>query len=170
MDDRQATDTDTRLSAYLNEHLLASEGGLSAFDAASRTWAGTQHEAPLKALRDEIGRDRRDLALIIQRLGFRPSKLKRLFTGLMRAGGEVNPINLLRIRGGSMAQFELDVLTGMVRAKLSMWRTLMEVSEHWERLDADLLQDLADRAGQQIAELERISIETCHERFVEESQ
>lgn len=28
MDDRQATDTDTRLSAYLNEHLLASEGGL----------------------------------------------------------------------------------------------------------------------------------------------
>lgn len=69
-----------------------------------------------------------------------------------------------------MAQLELDVLTGMVRAKLSMWRTLMEVSEHWERLDADLLQDLADRAGQQIAELERISIETCHERFVEESQ
>lgn len=160
------SDGDTRLATYLNEHLLASEGGLRAFNAAARTWEGTAHEAPLLALKDEIVRDRRDLARLIQRLGFRPAAWKRLLTGLFRTVGEFNPVNVFRRRRGSMAQLELDTLTGMVRAKLSMWDALLELAGEDARFDLRLLEGLKLRAEQQIAELQRISLATAHERFL----
>jgi hypothetical protein len=159
-------DAHDHLAAYLNEHLLASEGGLRAFHAAQRTWAGTRHEATLAALVGEIERDRRDLAGIIQRLDYRPAPWKRALTGVLRSVGEVNPVNLLRRRGGSMAQLELDVLTGMVRAKLSMWDALLELAEDDPRFDVRMLEALKLRAEQQIAELQRVAHESVRERFL----
>ncbi|WP_072314883.1 hypothetical protein [Agrococcus sp. Marseille-P2731] len=161
-----ASEADDNLSRYLNEHLLGSEGGLRAFNAAARTWEGTAHEAPLLALKDEIDRDRRDLAKLILQLGFRPAGWKRLLTLGARAVGEANPINFFRLRRGSMAQLELDVLTGMVRAKLSMWDALLELAEDDRRFDRRMLEALKLRAEQQIAELQRISLATAHERFL----
>lgn len=161
------SEADEHLATYLNEHLLASEGGLRAFKAAADTWAGTPQEQTLRALVDEIDRDRRDLARIIQRLGFRPAGWKRMLTLGFAAIGRVNPVNLLRRRSGSMAQLELDVLTGAVRAKRSMWDALLEVAEHEPRLDRRLLADLQSRADQQIAELQRVALATARERFIE---
>lgn len=165
MTDDHRSEADDHLAAYLNEHLLASEGGVHAFKAASRTFAGSPHEAALLALADEIARDRRDLARLIEQLGFRPKGWKRLLTLVFRAGGSVNPINLLRLRRGSMAQFELDFLTGAVRAKRSMWDALLALAEDDARLDRTLLAALQLRADQQIDELQRISRETVGERF-----
>ncbi|WP_306231909.1 hypothetical protein [Agrococcus beijingensis] len=162
---RSASDADDHLAAYLNEHLLASEGGVHAFKAAARTFEGSAHEAALLTLADEIARDRRDLAKLIQQLGFRPKGWKRLFTLVFRAVGSINPINLLRIRRGSMAQFELDFLTGAVRAKRSMWDALLELAEDDPRLDRRFLAALQLRADQQIDELQRINRETVRERF-----
>jgi hypothetical protein len=64
-----------------------------------------------------------------------------------------------------MAQFELDFLTGAVRAKRSMWDALLELAEDDPRLDRQLLVALQLRADQQIDELRRISLATVHERF-----
>lgn len=157
---------DAALAAYLNEHLLASEGGVQAFKAAARTFEGTKHEAELLALADEIARDRRDLARLIQHLGYRPKGWKRLLTVVLRAGGSVNPVNLLRIRRSSLAQFELDFLTGAVRAKRSMWDALLELAEDDRRFEVRMLRALQLRADQQIAELARINRETVRERFL----
>ena len=65
-----------------------------------------------------------------------------------------------------MAQFELDFLTGAVRAKLSMWEALLELSESDDRFDRALLLDLERRAEEQIAEIQRINRETVRERFL----
>ncbi|GEK79188.1 hypothetical protein [Agrococcus baldri] len=161
-----ASDAHDHLAAYLNEHLLASEGGLHAFRAAARTWEGTPHERTLLALADEIARDRKDLAVLIDRLGYRPAGWKRLLTLAFRAGGSANPINFLRMRGGSMAQLELDVLTGMVRAKLSMWDALLELAEDDARFDGRMLQALRRRAEQQITELQNLARSTVRARFL----
>lgn len=166
MTDDRRSDADDTLAVYLNEHLLASEGGVQAFKAAADTFKGTRHEAALRALSDEIDRDRRDLARIIQQLGFRPKGWKRLLTLVLRVGGRINPVNLLRLRHSSMAQFELDFLTGAVRAKRSMWDALLELAEDDPRQDRKLLLSLQLRADQQIAELQRINRETVRERFL----
>lgn len=160
------SDADDNLAAYLNEHLLASEGGVQAFKAAARTFEGTRHERELLALADEIARDRGDLARLIQRLGFRPKGWKRLLTLTLRAGGSINPVNLLRLRRSSMAQFELDFLTGAVRAKRSMWDALLELADDDRRFEVRMLRALQLRADQQIAELMRINRETVRERFL----
>ncbi len=159
-------EADAHLATYLNEHLLASEAGIRAFNAAARTWEGTPHEAPLLALKEDLARDRRDLARLIQRLGFRPAGWKRLLTLAARAAGELNPVNALRLRRGSMAQLELDMLTGMVRGKLSMWDALLELAKDDARFDVGALQALKRRAEHQIAELQRISLATTRERFL----
>ena len=99
-------------------------------------------------------------------LGFRPQGWKRLLTLALRAGGSINPVNLLRLRRSSAAQFELDFLTGAVRAKLSMWEALLELSESDDRFDRALLLDLERRAEGQIAEIQRINRETVRERFL----
>lgn len=161
----RAEDQEEHLATYLNEHLLASEGGLRAFHAAAKTWAGTPHERELLKLADQIDRDRRDLARIIHRLGHRPAAWKRLLTLSFRAVGSVNPVNFFRQRDSSMAQLELDMLTGAVRAKLSMWDALLDMDAEDDRFDRDLLADLKARAEHQIADLQRISLTTWHERF-----
>lgn len=160
-----SADAHGNLSTYLNEHLLASEGGVKAFHAAAKTFEGTPHEQVLVALAEEVDRDRRDLAKIIQQLGYRPQGWKRALTLLLRAGGSVNPVNLLRMRRSSMTQLELDFLTGAVRGKLSMWQALIELSATDSRFDRALLDDLVRRSEHQIAEVQRISHETVRERF-----
>ena len=165
MTDDRRSDADANLATYLNEHLLASEGGVQAFKAAADTFKGTKHEPALRALSGEIDRDRRDLARIMQQLGFRPKGWKRLLTLAVRAGGRMNPVNLLRLRRSSMAQFELDFLTGAVRAKRSMWEALLELADSDPRQDRKLLLSLQLRADQQMAEIQRISRETVRERF-----
>ena len=163
--DASADDAQRHLVAYLNEHLLASEGGVRAFHAAARTFEGTPHEQALRALAADVERDRRDLVKIIRAIGSRPTAWKRLLTGLLRLGGSINPVNLLRRRRSSMAQFELDFLTGAVRAKRSMWDALLELAPTDPRLDRTLLEALQLRADQQIAEVQRISRATVRERF-----
>lgn len=156
------------LGRYLNQHLLASEGGLQAFRAGLDTWTGTEHEASLRFLVDDIARDRRDLARLIHRLGLRPAAWKRLLTNAARAVGRLGLANPLRRRDASTAQLELDTLTGMVQAKLSMWDALLECVEVVPGLERAPLEALRARAIRQIEEIQRVSLATCRERFREE--
>lgn len=159
------SDADERLAAYLNEHLLGSEGGVEAFRAAGRTWAGTPHAAAIERLAADVARDRRDLARLVLSLGLRPARWKRLLTGALRAIGAAAPYNLLRRRRASTAQLELDVLMGAVRAKLAMWEVLHELARIDARIDALLAERLRERAERQLDELRRVSLATCAERF-----
>ncbi|WP_411731021.1 hypothetical protein [Paeniglutamicibacter sp.] len=152
-------------SNYLNEHFLGSEGGVNAFRAAADTWKGTEHEAAFLSLCRQVMTDREDLRLLIDRLGYGGHPLKIVFTHAVRLLGRVNPVNLLRRRQAGTAQVELDVLAGMLRAKLSMWETLILIAAKDPRLDADLLRDLQARAIDQIDQVRGIIGATWEERF-----
>ncbi|MCV9994093.1 hypothetical protein OIU93_07235 [Paeniglutamicibacter sp. ZC-3] len=153
------------LSNYLNEHFLGSEGGVNAFRAAADTWKGTAHEAALLSLCRQVMADREDLRSLIDRLGYDGHPLKITFTHVVRLVGRVNPVNLLRRRQAGLAQVELDVLTGMLRAKLAMWETLLLVATKDPRFDAALLRDLQARATDQINQVRGIIEATWEERF-----
>jgi hypothetical protein len=160
------TTFDHRLyAAYLNEHLLGSEGGYRAFLAAADTWRGTEHEAALHSLAEQVGADQRDLIRIIEQLGYRQSPVKHALAGAVRAVGRINPVNLLRSKKGGLTQVELDVLVGMVRAKGMMWETLSMLSDADPRLDRALLADLSSRTEDQIRQLQEINAKTCLRRF-----
>lgn len=121
-------------SNYLNEHYLGSEGGINAFRAAAAAWNQTPHENTFKSLCQQVMADRDDLRRIINQLGYHPHPFKNLLTHVVRILGRLNPVNVLRKRRTGMAQIELEVLIGMLRAKLSMWETLLLVSAKDPRL------------------------------------
>ncbi len=152
-------------SNYINQHFLGSEGGVNAFRAAATTWRGTPHEAALLSLCEQVKADRKDLGGLVRALGYSGHPLKAALTLAVRAAGRLNPVNLLRTRQAGMAQVELDVLTGMLRAKLSMWETLLLVATRDPRLDVQLLRDLQRRAESQIAQVHRVIEASWEERF-----
>lgn len=153
-------------SNYLNEHYLGSEGGINAFRAAAATWNQTPHENTFKSLCQQVMADRDDLRRIINQLGYHPHPFKNLLTHVVRILGRLNPVNVLRKRRTGMAQIELEVLIGMLRAKLSMWETLLLVSAKDPRLDTELLQDLRRRASEQIDQVRSVIEKTWEQRFL----
>lgn len=153
-------------SNYLNEHYLGSEGGINAFRAAAVTWNQTPHENTFKSLCQQVMADRDDLRRIINQLGYHPHPFKNLLTHVVRILGRLNPVNVLRKRRTGMAQIELEVLIGMLRAKLSMWETLLLVSAKDPRLDTELLQDLRRRASEQIDQVRSVIEKTWQQRFL----
>ena len=155
-------------AGYLNAHLLASEAGLRAFKSAKATWAGSPHEQTMRLLIAHIAADRRDLASLIDQLGYHESFLKLWLTNAARVAGTFNPVNILRLRQRPSTQLELDTLTGMVRAKLSMWEALIAVQPRDPRLVLSGLQELEARAHTQIELIQSISRDSVEERFLEQ--
>lgn len=154
-------------AGYLNAHLLASEAGLRAFKSATATWQGTKHEQTMRLLVAHIASDRRDLRTLIEQLGYRESLLKLWLTNAARVAGTFNPVNVLRLRKRPSTQLELDTLTGMVRAKLSMWEALIALQPRDERLLLAGLKELEARAQIQIDLIQSISQDSVEERFLE---
>ncbi|WP_029069112.1 hypothetical protein [Jonesia quinghaiensis] len=153
---------------YLNQHFLGSEAGLRAFKAAVRTWKDTPQEKKLKSLVRQVNADRSDLKRILRDLGYKQKGFKRALTGVARLAGHLNPVNLFRLQRSSVGQLELDILTGMLRAKLAMWQTLEMVAEYDDRLDKKLLADLRHRAESQMKQVVAIIDETWDARFFEQ--
>ena len=153
------------LHRYLGEHLLGSESGLNHFKAAHHTWAGTAYADRFESLHRQVEDDQEDLKRIMDRLGCRQRPLARLLAPVAKLAGHVNPFNPLRMRKLAAAQVQLDVLTGLLNAKLRMWQTLLLMLPHDPRLDQALLQDLSHRAESQISQLKALSDETWPERF-----
>lgn len=154
-----------KLHKYLNEHLLGSRAGLQHFQAASETWSGTHLEPRWVSLRNQVEADQKDLRRILDALDPKEHILLKLATPLLSLIGKINPFNPLRLRRITMAQVQIDVLTGLLNAKLRMWQTLLLLQSHEPRLDASLLDDLAQRAESQIAQLIALSDESWLERF-----
>lgn len=153
------------LSNYLNEHFLGSEGGVNAFRAAADTWKGTAQEAALLSLSRQVLTDQEDLRRMIDSLGYGGHPLKLSLTHVVRAVGRVNPVNLLRRRQAGLAQVELDVLIGMLNAKLAMWDTLLLAAGKDPRFDTALLGELKLRAVDQVNQVKGIIEATWEERF-----
>lgn len=164
--DHGNTDINHRMyTTYLNEHLLGSEGGVAAFQAASRTWKGTPSEQQFASLARQVGDDHADLEKIIRTLGYRPHPVKHALTHGVRLAGRLNPVNILRQQNTGMTQVELDILVGMLRAKKAMWETLLLVASRDLRLEVPLLEDLNRRADSQIQQVFAVIERTWARRF-----
>ncbi|WP_404290973.1 hypothetical protein [Glutamicibacter arilaitensis] len=157
-----------KLHSYLSQHLLGSESGLNHFEAAKDTWAGTAHEERFNSLWKQVEEDQRDLEALMDQLGFKRGPLAQAAAPVAKLAGMVNPFNPFRQRKISAAQVQLDVLTGLLNAKLRMWQTLQLMLDEEPRLDRALLEDLEQRALSQINQLVMLSDETWQDRFAPE--
>ena len=75
-------------------------------------------------------------------------------------------MNALRTRGSAWTQIELDLLQGMLQAKLSMWRVLEQLAPHLPAVDAAEMRGLCEKTAEQRREVQRITSETLAGRFL----
>ena len=140
---------DKLLRIYLQDHLAGSTGGTELARRARGANEGTTYGDALAKLSDEIEADRRALMSIMDDLGFGADRAKNLAfwaaekVGRLKLNGQLtgySPLSRL---------VELEGLIGGISAKLSLWRSLLEIAPHEPRLDADGLARLQERGEEQ---------------------
>ena len=140
---------DKLLRIYLQDHLAGSTGGAELARRARGANEGTTYGDALAKLADEIEADRRALMSIMDDLGFEADRAKNLAfwaaekVGRLKLNGQLtgySPLSRL---------VELEGLIGGISAKLSLWRSLLEIAPHEPRLDADGLARLQERGEEQ---------------------
>ena len=154
------------LEDFLNQHLLGSRSGVKAFRAAEQTWAGTPQEAALRRIGDGVQEDQDRLEALIGELGLRTPLVDRAAGAAAEVGGRLNPVNALRTRGSGWTQIELDLLQGMLQAKLAMWRVLEQLAPHLPAIDAEEMRGLCEKTAEQRRGVERITSATLEGRFL----
>jgi len=112
------------LPVYLNDHLAGSIGALEMVDHLIETHEGKPLEKFLKAFRDDIEADQRELKQIMEQLGIDES-------GTRKAGAWVaEKVLRAKLRVGDSGEANLALLQSLeslslgIAGKRSLWRTL----------------------------------------------
>jgi hypothetical protein len=158
------------LFGYLDTHLLGATNGVRLFEAASRSWEGTESGAVLAGLARDISEERDALRTLITALGHRPGRAKMAVAHGSAVVSRVNPVNLFRRRSGEGAQLEFEALQSLLRGKEALWDTLLFVSgtaagQREPALNPTELERLLEAAREQQKTVARVMRETAVERF-----
>lgn len=156
---------DDEFAPYLVHHLLAASAGVQLFRAAARTWRDTEHGPDLRRVTEAVDADRRELAALVRRLGYRVPPVRRVVGVVSAVAARIDPINPLRRRGSQATELELEALESAVDAKESLWDTLLSLPPT-PGLDRAALQRLQKRAGEQRERMTAIRRATVAARFL----
>lgn len=156
---------DRLLEIYLADHLAAATAGVALARRVAQSNSGGQAGDLLRRLSMEIDEDRRTLRHVVAALGFAESKPKQL---LARAAEKVGRLKLNgQLRGYSPLSrvLELEALSVGIAGKLALWQTLQRLPDIDERLPDIDLEQLAERAERQRADVERYRSHAADEAF-----
>jgi hypothetical protein len=156
---------DTLLGIYLNDHMA---GAVAGVELAHRLAGAEQRELygpVLTRLAAEIEQDRSELLAMMAALDV---PVRRYKTWFAWAAGKIGTLKLngrLLSRSPLSRVVELEVLRLGVEGKAAGWRTLRARASSDTRLDAQRLDELIERAGTQISDLERLRVLAATEAF-----
>ncbi|MGH3479068.1 MAG: hypothetical protein ACRDRY_20760 [Pseudonocardiaceae bacterium] len=142
------------LETYLNDHLAGAATGTELADKISSEYAKTTFGPFLAELARDIEQDKATLEGLMERLGIPRSPSKQA------AGWITEKITRLKLSETMTGDqdlkrlLEFETLSLGIEGKLSMWRTLIEVSGSHAELAAIDLARLAKRAETQRSSLE----------------
>jgi hypothetical protein len=142
------------LPIYLNDHYAGSTLGVELAKRAAKNSAdNAEFGPPLATLATEIDEDRDALKRIMGRLDVSEDRIKASIFWLGEKVGRLKPNGELLHFSPLSRVVELEGLITGVGGKLSLWRTLLELAEREDRLDAGELEVLAGRAEDQLLRL-----------------
>jgi hypothetical protein len=143
------------LAVYLNDHLAGSTVGHELAKRAASSNEGTDYGAFLSELEHEIAEDRAALVRLMERLDIKQDRLKTTGAYIAEKFGRLKPNAHLTSYSPLSRVVELEFLMLGVTGKLSLWRVLLAVAHADDRLDAQELGVLAERAESQRTQIEQ---------------
>ncbi|MFG3042215.1 hypothetical protein ACGFYZ_35490 [Streptomyces sp. NPDC048330] len=151
-------DPDRLLRIYLRDHYAGSAAG----DALVRRTARAHGSGPagrrLRALADEITKDRESLVGIMTSFGVPVPRARALVTRCAEKIGRAKPNGRLVARSPLSDVLELEALRLAAEGRLALWRSLGEIARGDDRIDAGTIRHLAARAERQIEQLEDLRL------------
>ena len=154
------------LAVYLNDHLAAAVAAHELVKRAASSNDGTDYAKVLQELEHEIAEDRAALERLMERLEVGQDRLKVTGAFIGEKLGRLKPNAHLLSYSPLSRVVELEVLCLGIDGKHALWRALLDMEHADERLDAEELQELADRAAAQRSELEPYRLRAVEEALV----
>jgi hypothetical protein len=154
------------LAVYLNDHLAGATGGHELVKRAASSNEGTEYGTFLSELEREIAEDRAALARLMERFDIKQDRLKTTGAYLGEKLGRLKPNAQLTGYSPLSRVVELEFLMLGVTGKLALWRSLLAVAQADERLDAQELGGLAERAERQRTGLEELRLKAAEDALL----
>lgn len=149
------------LRIYLNDHLAGSLAGIEVAKRCRSSNQGTPLGDYLATFVIELEEDRADLSKIMESLGFAQDKLKTTAAWVAEKVGRLKLNGQVTGYSDLSRLLELEGLCVGVEGKLSLWRSLEQVSGTDPRLAVADLDRLIKRAERQREELESHRLEAA---------
>jgi hypothetical protein len=147
------TVTIDHLETYLQDHRAGAEYGSTLARRLHEENTGTRYEGFLGQLADEIEEDVGTLESIMERFGVGKDTLKTAGAKVGEKLGRLKPNNALAEYSALSRVLEMEQMRGGIQGKLALWDALSETAPFDERLDADEIARLIQRAELQLAGL-----------------
>ena len=157
--------TDPRsLETYLNDHLTMATAGIELLRRAAGSHPGPR-AAELTRLRDEARSDLESLRSLMRRLDVAESRPMAALGWLGEKAGRLKPNGYLVRRSPLADVIELEGLRTAVHGKLACWQVLRAVTVEDDRVSAEELELLIERAEDQEARLSTLHLQAVRERL-----
>ena len=153
------------LEIYLADHLAASTAGVELARRAARSNNAGEIGEFLRRLSDEIEADRKTLRRLVRELGFDESQAKSAAAWIGEKVGRLKLNGQLRGYSPLSRVLELETLSVGIAGKLALWESLQEVPDIGQRLSGFDLEDLAECARRQRAEVEEHRLSAARKAF-----
>jgi transaldolase len=153
------------LAIYLNDHLSGATGGVELFRRAAQAQHDHERGIALAELAQQVEQDRDSLLQIMTDLGVSTDHSKVALGWLAEKAGRLKPNGHLFSRSPLSDVLELESMLLGVQGKASCWRTLRALAETDQRLYAEHLTSLLERADRQSMILEEMRIAAATRTF-----
>jgi hypothetical protein len=150
--------SDDLLGIYLNDHLAGATAGCELFGRSARALRGSPEGAELARLADEVAQDREALRQIMLALDKPVREYKMAAAWTAEKFGRLKPNGRLLERSPLSALVELEGLRLGVEGKAALWKSLLQVADHYPQLSRAELDALLSRAETQLESLERLRL------------
>jgi len=158
-----ASDPDSLLAIYLNDHLAGSTVGVELARRARGANSGSELGQLLDRLGREIEEDRDTLGAVMDAVGARRDRLKKAAAWLGEKAGRLKLNGQLTGYSPLSKLIELEGLNLGIEGKSRLWAVLGELSD--PRLSSFDFPALAQRAERQRSELEPFRLSAGRESF-----
>jgi len=158
-----ASDPDSLLAIYLNDHLAGSTVGVELARRARGANAGSELGQLLDRLVRDIEEDRDTLGAVMDAVGARRDRLKKAAAWAGEKAGRLKLNGQLTGYSPLSKLVELEGLNLGIEGKSRLWAVLGELSD--SRLSSFDFQALAQRAERQRSELEPFRLSAGRESF-----
>ncbi|MHC3467760.1 hypothetical protein ACYF6T_03510 [Streptomyces sp. 7R007] len=149
------------LGVYLNDHLAGATAGAELAHRMVQEHGDSAYGERLRSLSTQIAQDRRALLRLMADLEVPARRSMRYGAWLGEKVGRLKPNGRLLRRSPLALLVELEAMRVGVTGKALLWRSLRAASAGDPRLDADRLQELAQRAERQVEAVDALHTEAA---------